>query len=146
MYSSSLVTNTPQDSCRLAMIDDNPMEHLIFKKLCERHQLFSNAAHFSDARMMLNLLTQEDDTEVCTPDVILLDLQMPEFNGWDFLQHLESVYTQFKKPVYVYVFSSSIDPADKARSSSYSFVTDFISKPMRPEILRMMYDKHANVA
>jgi len=96
--------------------------------------------------MMLSQLIQSEGAEVSMPDVILLDLHMPEFNGWDFLKQFESVYLKLNKPVSVYVFSSSIDPADKMRSSSYSFVSDFISKPMKPETLQMMYNKHANVA
>lgn len=135
-----------KSNCKLAMIDDNPLEHLILKKLCERHQLFSNAAHFSDARTVLQQLAQNIDKEMCMPDVILLDLQMPDFNGWDFLKQFETVYPTLKKPVHIYLYTSSIDPADKIRSSSYSFVSDFISKPMKPETLQMMYNKHSNAA
>ena len=135
----------PGANCRLAMIDDNPMEHLIVKKLCQQHQLFAGATHFSDARVMLNQLEQ-NCAEVATPDVILLDLQMPEFDGWDFLKRFESLYASLSKKVHVYVFSSSIDPADKVRSKAFSCVDDFISKPMRRETLQMMYQKHAEAA
>jgi len=46
MRSTTVSNDTSPSHCWLAMIDDNPMEHMIFKKLCERHQVFSNATHF----------------------------------------------------------------------------------------------------
>lgn len=132
--------------CQLAMIDDNPIEHMLVKKMCQTQQIFSNATHFSDARIMLQQLEVPTDCAAQTPDVILLDLQMPEFNGWDFLQRFGDVYKSLAKKVHVYVFSSSIDPADKERSKSFPFVSDFISKPMRKETLNMIYQKHAFAA
>jgi CheY-like chemotaxis protein len=122
---------------RLAMIDDNPIEHIIMKKLCQKLQLFSDAEYFTDARIMLNLLTSTPAKVL--PDIILLDLQMPEFDGWDFLRQFNSLYHNLPKPIQVYIFSSSVDPADKARSLAYHFVRDFISKPMKQETLQMMY-------
>lgn len=132
--------------CQLAMIDDNPIEHMLVKRMCQTQQIFSNATHFSDARVMLNQLQVRNNCGTQTPDVILLDLQMPEFNGWDFLEQFENVYKSLDKKVCVYVFSSSIDPADKKRSQEFSFVSDFISKPMRKETLHMIYEKHAIAA
>jgi response regulator of citrate/malate metabolism len=37
---------------------------------------------------------------------------------------------QFKKPIYIYMVSSSVDDCDIQRSKEYSGVTDYIIKPI----------------
>lgn len=127
--------------CRLVMIDDNPLEHLIIEKLCQQSTVFSNVTHFSDARDILNQLGECKPDSYNLPDVILLDLQMPEFNGWDFLHQFNSLYTKLSKQVQVYVFTSSVSQEDRERSMSFPFVYDFISKPMKKEKLQLIYQR-----
>jgi len=113
------------------MIDDNPLEHMIMKRLCQRLKIFAEADYHFDARNVLAQLNQEPATNL--PDIILLDLQMPEFDGWDFLEAFSRIYSSLPKNIKIYVFSSSINPVDINRSAGYPFVCDFISKPMKQE-------------
>ena len=79
------------------------------------------------------------------PDVIFLDLNMPQFNGWDFLDRLEQLHAQLDKDIQVYILSSSIMPADEEASTRYSFVNEFISKPIEAtEVERIVSNQYAN--
>ena len=64
------------------------------------------------------------------PHLILLDLQMPIMNGWDFLEDYEMKYADRLPDTKVVIISLSIDPADYARAKRYSVVFDFLNKPM----------------
>lgn len=58
--------------------------------------------------------------------IILLDINMPIYNGWDFLNDIEK--HQIK--INVFMFSSSIDARDQEKSKAYPYVLDYISKPL----------------
>ena len=62
------------------------------------------------------------------PDVILLDLNMPVMDGWDFLNAAISIPLP---PIYI--VSSSIDPNDKKKAMVDIRVKGFIEKPLNVE-------------
>lgn len=136
--------STHHTKSRLVMIDDNPLEHMIMKRLCQRLKIFAEANYHFDARNVLAQLSQEQANDL--PDIILLDLQMPEFDGWDFLEEFSRIYASLPKNIKIYIFSSSINPVDITRSATYPFVCDFISKPMKQETLQQIYQQFDEAA
>lgn len=65
-------------------------------------------------------------SEGSSPDVIFLDINMPEMDGWEFLDEFKKLDSSSR----IYMLSSSIDPADINRAKTYDSVTDFLSKPL----------------
>lgn len=64
------------------------------------------------------------------PEIILLDLNMPVMDGWEFLEIFLETYPQFAAKAKVFVVTSSINPADKTRSIEEDYVKGFIAKPL----------------
>lgn len=112
------------------IIDDDSIFVFVLKKLLEKHQDFGTVVDFKDGHQALELLLAKDSELPC---VILLDLNMPLLDGWQFLERLEK--TQLNSQLNVFVMSSSIDVTDIEKSKQYSVVKDFISKPINHEKL-----------
>lgn len=123
----------------LLMIDDDPIEHLIMQKMLDKFHLFPDASHSQDARLSMNLIESFYLSPQILPDVIFLDLNMPGFNGWDFLDSFELVYKRIEKPIDVYIISSSIDPKDQLLVDKYPFVKASIGKPVKLETLLSLH-------
>ena len=117
------------------MIDDNSMEHMIVQRMLDAYGLFPGASHSLDAKLIIEFMEKHIDTPAKLPDVILLDLNMPDFSGWDFLTCFEMLYPFIKKPVDIYIVSSSTDVADRQRAAKYPFIKDYFYKPVLRQTL-----------
>ncbi|TCC88045.1 response regulator [Pedobacter frigiditerrae] len=62
------------------------------------------------------------------PSLILLDLNMPVLDGWQFLDEFTKLRPN--KKIRIYIVSSSIDPADHERALRYESVSNFYIKPI----------------
>jgi len=123
---------------KIFLIDDDSVALMINAKLIEKvlpgTQTVS-ALNGSDALDCYESWLENPELTPAPPKLVLLDLNMPIMDGWDFLE-------EFSKPKFgsfnqtkVVILSSSINPEDLERSRRYSMVVDFIAKPVTMEIL-----------
>jgi CheY-like chemotaxis protein len=87
---------------------------------------------FSSAREALDYLVENAAVPLKLPKFILLDIQMPGINGFQFLEMLQSVPEQVKSVIKVVMLSSTLDPSDIDRARSNQFVLDIMKKPLDP--------------
>ena len=113
-----------QHKFRCLVIDDEPLARL----LIEKH--LSTEPEFVLVGACKNTMQAETFLEENEIDLIFLDINMPVMNGWQFLDEYHKIIEQFKKPIYIYMVSSSVDDCDIQRSREYSGVTDYIVKPI----------------
>lgn len=64
------------------------------------------------------------------PDVILLDINMPIMNGWEFLESYKLMKPKFSKDIQLFIVTSSINDQDKEYGKRFSCVQDYIVKPL----------------
>lgn len=117
------------------IIDDDSIFVFVLKKLLEKHQGFGKVVDFKNGNEALELLFDE---KAGLPCVILLDLNMPLIDGWQFLEELQK--SDIAQKIKVFIMSSSIDFNDIEKSKKYSIVQDFISKPINHEKLNKILE------
>lgn len=126
---------------KLIFIDDSPLDHFILKRILNKYKLAYDINCSTNAKEVLDFLDQNKLNEAILPDIILLDLYMPDFDGWAFLEKMRYVYPDVVKPFKIYIFSSTINPDDIARATLYSFVKSFIFKPITRETLEKLINE-----
>lgn len=117
------------------LIDDSQTDRFIHKKLLEIYKIGKEVLEEVGARDALNYLSENSDNPEKLPDVILLDVLMPEMNGFDFLNHFEKIYDGMAKQPLVYMLSSTDDEGDLKRARNISLVQKMLRKPFSPETL-----------
>lgn len=114
------------------IIDDDKIFTFVLKKFLEKNKNFNQIIDFKNGEEVLLMLTSRN----YIPDLILLDINMPVIDGWQFLEALEKLPN--KERFKIFIMSSSIDKIDIEKSKTFSTVIDFISKPINNEKLNKL--------
>jgi CheY-like chemotaxis protein len=113
------------------IIDDDQICHFITRHLIKTENLAREVSCFFEAEEALQLLTAQDKL----PDMIFLDLNMPNMNGWQFLDALRP-YTDLIQPkIKIFILTSSVDAVDQEKALEYPFVAGYFLKPLQPDDL-----------
>ena len=120
------------------VVDDDPLYIFSMKKVLKLTEFCNEAKFFKNGQEALDELTSQLE-EGILPDIMFLDISMPLMNGWELLDHLVK-YPRIKE-MKIFIVSSSIDPYDTGKSSSYDIVTDYIYKPITIEKMKELKAK-----
>ncbi|SKB36474.1 Response regulator receiver domain-containing protein [Salegentibacter holothuriorum] len=108
------------------IVDDDKIVVFIQQKMITNHDIASNPISFSKADVALDYLNEQRKEK--KNFLIFLDINMPNMNGWDFLNYLEN--HEEKSNYHVVMVTSSINSKDKKEAEKYSMVRAFIEKPI----------------
>ncbi len=64
------------------------------------------------------------------PELILLDINMPVMNGWEFLAEFEQKYYPLFPETKVMILTSSVNPEDQFTADKHPMIMEFINKPI----------------
>lgn len=111
------------------IVDDDPIMAFMHEALVEESQLSPQPATASNGKEALDLIHANIDCD--TSYLVLLDINMPVMNGWQFLEALPEI--PFSNQIFVILVTSSVDRSDHERAKNYEHVIDFIEKPFSLE-------------
>ncbi len=111
---------------KICIIDDDPIYQLVTKKIIEKSSYFPIVDSFTNGLEAISHFKKS----ASLPEVILLDIEMPIMDGWDFLTEITAIREQFNTHTNIYIVSSSIAKEDKEKALNYDVIKGFISKPV----------------
>ena len=125
---------------KILCVDDDPITLMLCRKVVEKVEFAKEivtAKNGAEAIEYFDRLLSEkkvkDSSEY--PKLVLLDLNMPVMDGWEFLQtYMSRDYQNVFTSTRFIVLSSSIDPFDINKAKTYP-VIGFLSKPITKEML-----------
>lgn len=121
------------------LIDDSDIDLFIQRRFLEVNNFSGQLLVYQTAAEALQWL-QGVDKETA-PDVIFLDLNMPDIDGFSFLESFRTLPGEIRKKTKIVVLTSSNNAKDRQRAFSSENVVEFITKPMKKtdiEILKKL--------
>lgn len=115
------------------IIDDDPAFTFLTKEIMEMTDFCTDLLVYKNGQEAISGLTKIIKSGEILPDVILLDLNMPVMNGWEFLDEFSDTLNE--KGVTIFIVTSSVNPTDYEKANNYQSVTDYVEKPVTEESL-----------
>ncbi len=125
------LANQPMSSrTTVLIIDDNETDGWIARRIIKKYDERVSTVVFTSAADALQYLRGEADDSGATAYVILLDIYMPEMDGWQFLEEYLYLPDATRAVSRLFMHTSSISPSDQRRASAFGYVQRYVSKPL----------------
>ncbi|MFE3845626.1 PleD family two-component system response regulator [Thermoplasmatota archaeon] len=111
---------------KIFVVDDEQDLLFTVKQVLEFYNKDYRVTTIDSGKRLFELLKED------TPDLILLDIMMPDINGWGIFKKLKSNPKWKKMPI---IFISSVAD-DTSKRTANTIADDFIEKPFEAEILQ----------
>lgn len=120
------------------LIEDNLIDQLITTKLLKN--TFDDCHYYvvSDGKEGMEWLTKfnYNDEDL----IILLDIKMPQMDGFEFLMHYDALPDELKKKTQIFMLSSTLDPDDLKKANENCYVKKLFSKPLSLKLFKEIMD------
>jgi CheY-like chemotaxis protein len=118
------------------VIEDDPITSVVTELIIKKNLGCAKVEKYANGLKAFDQLKAALRDEEGIPDLILLDLNMPMMDGWEFLDAIADF--SLGSRVCVFILTSSIQPNDMEKSKNYGEVRGYFSKPLnKSNIARM---------
>jgi len=133
--------NSPSTPVSILLVDDDEINNFISIKLIRKAVEHADIKACLNGRFAIEELSEiQRDNPAKLPDFILLDINMPIMNGWEFLDEYKRLNIDPLGKSRIYIISSSVFSNDISKARSYPLVRNFVSKPLSVEKIREMLE------
>ncbi len=122
----------------ILLVDDNEIDIVVNTKLLKLANISEEVTSFMSARDLIHHLTESHDKLVGLSNVLLLDIQMPEVDGFQCLEMFDKLDDQLKSSFKVFMLSSSIDRNDIEKAEADRNIIKVLEKPLDVYLLKRL--------
>ena len=130
----------------IVVVDDDEADRYLVGRAIKSLELDAKLVEYDDGVHFI--ATAQDKSKMAEeigepppPLLVLLDLNMPIMDGFEVLEALEQSLNGDDNVFLVTMYSSSNHAEDRADVEKYSFVKDYLVKPITAEKLQLLVDR-----
>ncbi len=125
----------------IALVDDDQTTNFLNKRLIESKGVADKVLIFKNGNEAIEHFSKLDTSSDLRPQLVLLDINMPVMNGFEFLDAYNNLGDSQKADQVVVMLSSSEQPDDKMEAQKRG-VEEYLSKPLTEDNLKAILAKY----
>lgn len=124
------------------LIDDDNINNYLNERLIKKVNITEEVKIVLNGKEAIDYLSGiNDGSGQMMPELILLDINMPVMDGFEFLQAFKLLETKDKDSVIIVMLTTSTSPSDTKRLND-SGVAGYINKPLTEFKLKEVLENH----
>lgn len=112
------------------VIDDNNIDLYITARVMRKNNIAKEVLEFTSGVQALEYLRQNQENHALIPELIIVDIYMPQMSGFEFMEAFDALPPPLKQRCSCYIISSTIDEKDIDRANADPNVMGFEEKPV----------------
>jgi hypothetical protein len=112
------------------LIDDDAIYNFVHAKIIKQLDEAAELVDFTSGSEALLFIEERFSSEKAEPTVVFLDLTMPELSGFELLDALQELPSDWTSKMSIYIITSSLSEKDVQKSKEYPVIKGYIGKPL----------------
>lgn len=130
----------------ILLVDDNPADNQFHKIRITKADVTKHTMIVTSGSAALDYIIKSGEASQSEsypkPDLILLDINMPGMNGFEFLEEYKKLDERLKSKVIIVMLTNSLNPDDQKRAMETKEISEFQNKPLSVKTLQETIEKY----
>lgn len=126
----------------ILIVDDDNTTNFLNKIIIKSNGSFEHILVKTDGSYAIEYLQNYQSEDFILPDLILLDINMPIMNGWEFLEKFEELPESITSKIKIIMLSASANILDQKKAKEIKVISTFKRKPFTPDMLQDILENY----
>ena len=114
----------------ILLVDDNEATNYIHKYYLGKWGINATVYTAVDGKEAINFLKTNTEFRHQSPSLILLDINMPVMDGFEFMEQYQQLPDEHKSSMVIFMLTTSLHPSDRQRASQFKELKGYLHKPL----------------